>query len=119
MKAWGFLLLSSLLQIGWLVALRETHGFTRLVPILFYALFGLSSTFCLARALEGIPMSTAYAVWTGISVVGSILTDPARIRQPDALRIACILLVLAGVTGLKLLEHRSPADSAASARAGR
>ncbi len=118
MKAWSFLFASGILQIGWLVALRETQGFTRVVPIVFYALFGLSSTYCLAKALEGIPMSTAYAVWTGISVVGSVIVDPTLFTRPNLLRIACILLVVAGVAGLKILERpiATPSDPVRVAR---
>lgn len=118
MKPWTFLVASGVLQIGWLVALRETQGFTRVVPIAFYALFGLSSTYCLAKALQGIPMSTAYAVWTGISIVGSVLVDPSVLSRTNLLRVACILLVVAGVAGLKLLEPPTdkPADPVRIAR---
>jgi quaternary ammonium compound-resistance protein SugE len=110
MRSWTFLLASSLLQIAWVYALRETRGFTRIVPIAVYALVGLGSTACLAKALEGISMSTAYAVWTGISVAGSVLVDTVLLRQPGALRLLCILLILAGTTGLKLVESPPPAE---------
>ena len=104
MKAWVFLVLSGLLQIGWLVALRETKGFTRIVPLVFYALFGLGSAVLLSRSLERIPMSTAYAVWTAISVGGTTLIDMFVLRQPGSFRLACILLILSATAGLKFAE---------------
>ncbi|MFI5180651.1 MAG: DMT family transporter [Thermoanaerobaculia bacterium] len=107
MRFWLFLVLSALLQVGWLVSLRETQGFSRLGPLLLYGLFGFTSTFFLSRALEAIPMSTAYAVWTGISVLGSVLLDASHHRAPSPARLLCILLILAGTTGLKLSETRA------------
>jgi quaternary ammonium compound-resistance protein SugE len=102
MKSWIFLIVSSLLQIGWLVSLRETHGMTRLAPLAVNALFGFTSTLLLSRSLERIPMSTAYAAWTGLSIVGSVIADlPAR-PAGGLSKAACILLILAGTTGLRL-----------------
>jgi quaternary ammonium compound-resistance protein SugE len=101
-RAWLFLILSGLLQIGWVVSMRQTQVFTRFVPILFFAFFGLTSTVCLAQALKGIPMSVAYAVWTGISVAGSVLLDVIVFREVGLVRLACIVLILVGTTGLKL-----------------
>jgi quaternary ammonium compound-resistance protein SugE len=102
MRPWIFLVLSALLQVGWLVSLRQTEGFTRFVPLLFYAFFGFTSAYCLSRSLDGIPMSTAYAVWTGISVAGTAIVDLAVFRQLDLSRMLCIALILAGTAGLRV-----------------
>lgn len=102
MKSWAFLIVSSLLQVGWLVSLRATHGMTKLAPLAMNALFGFTSTLLLSLSLESIPMSTAYAAWTGFSIIGTVIADlPAR---PSALlpKAACIFLILAGTTGLRL-----------------
>jgi quaternary ammonium compound-resistance protein SugE len=107
-RPWVFLVLSALLQVGWVVSLRQTQGFTRLVPILFFGFFGLTSTACLAKALEGIPMGVAYAVWTGISVAGSVLVDLVVFREVGLLRLACIALILVGTMGLKLAGEAGP-----------
>lgn len=101
-RPWIFLVLSALLQVGWVVSLRQTEGFTRVVPILFFGFFGFTSTVCLAKALEGIPMGVAYAVWTGISVAGAVLVDLLVFREVGLFRLACIVLILLGTTGLKL-----------------
>jgi quaternary ammonium compound-resistance protein SugE len=102
MRPWIYLVLSGLFQIGWLVSLRQTEGFTRLVPLIFYGFFGFTSAFCLSRSLDGIPMSTAYAAWTGISVAGTAIIDLALYRQIDPSRLLCIVLILAGATGLRV-----------------
>lgn len=116
-RAWILLVLSGLLQIGWVVSLRQTQGFTRLVPILFFAFFGLTSTVCLAQALKGLPMGVAYAVWTGISVAGSVLVDAIVFREVGLVRLACIVLILLGTTGLKLAGDAGPRPAEGEPRA--
>jgi quaternary ammonium compound-resistance protein SugE len=103
-KAWILLAVSSLLQVGWIVSLERTEGFRRLTPLAWYAAFGISSTYTLSRALETIPMSTAYAVWTALSVVGSLLLDLLATRQSVGVeRVVCILAIVGGTVGLRLL----------------
>ena len=112
MRPWTFLVLSALLQVGWLVSLRQTEGFTRLVPLLFYGFFGFTSAYCLSRSLDGIPISTAYAAWTGISIAGMAVVDLALFRQIDLPRILCIVLILAGTTGLRVTSASRAASCA-------
>ena len=103
MTPWLQLCASSLFQVGWLVSLRETDGFRRPLPLLLYAVFGLASTFLLSRSLEKIPMATAYAVWTGLSVLGTLLFEIGSGRQAgEPLRLAFILLIVAAAAGLQL-----------------
>jgi len=103
MTPWLLLGASSLFQVGWLVSLREMDGFRRPVPLLFYAVFGLASTFLLSRSLEKIPMATAYALWTGLSVLGTLLFEIGSGRPAGgALRVAFILLIVAATAGLQL-----------------
>ena len=100
--AWLLLLASSALNVGWLVFLQRSDGFRRLVPLLCNAAFGLSSTYCFARALESLPMSTAYAVYTGVSVVGACAFDALVLRQTMGVtRLWFAALVLVGTIGLR------------------
>ena len=101
MWSWIFLIVSSLLQLGWLVSLRQTQGMTQLAPLAANAAFGLTSTVLLSQSLRGIPMSTAYAVWTGLSVAGSVLVDIFVFREAPGTRILWIGLIVAGASGLK------------------
>jgi quaternary ammonium compound-resistance protein SugE len=101
MKAWLFLLMSAALQVGWLESLQRTEGFRRLVPLVWYALFGAGSTYSLSRALEALPLSTAYAAWTGLSVVGAAVFDAAFKSAPlGPLRLISMSAIVAGTAGL-------------------
>jgi quaternary ammonium compound-resistance protein SugE len=95
---------AGVLQTVWVIALRQTQGFTRLGPIVVYAVVGLATTLCLSRSFEGIPMSTAYSVWMGVSILGSVVIDAVAARNLDLSKAFCILLILAGAAGLKLGE---------------
>ena len=109
MTPWLLLGASSLFQVGWLVSLRALDGFRRPVALVFYAFFGLASTYLLSRSLEKIPMGTAYAVWTSLSVVGCLLLEMGRGRQAgEPLRIAFVLVILAATTGLQLTGKTLP-----------
>jgi quaternary ammonium compound-resistance protein SugE len=103
MRGWALLVLSSLLQVGWIESLHRTEGFRRPVPLVWYALFGLSSTYCLSRALQTIPVGTAYAAWTGLSMIGCVVLDVALARQSlNPSQTLCVLAVLGGTAGLRI-----------------
>mgnify|MGYP001210681143 CR=1 FL=1 len=57
----------------------------------------------LGLALKALPLDTAYAVWTGIGTVGTAVPGMMLCGEPaNALRLACIGLIVAGIVGLKL-----------------
>ena len=68
--AWAVLVLAGLFEIVWAVALRQLAGFTRLVPAVIVWLAAFASFWVLSRAMLGLPVGTAYAVWIGIGAVG-------------------------------------------------
>ena len=100
--AWIHLILAGLLEIVWAVGLKYTEGFTRLWPSVLTVAAMIVSFALLSQALKTIPIGTGYAVWTGIgaagtAVVGMIFLGESR----DILRILCLVLIVAGVVGLK------------------
>jgi len=103
-KAWIFLLLAALFEVGWAIGLKYTDGFTRLWPTVA-TVFGLvASILLLAQAARTIPIGTAYAVWTGIGAAGTVLCGVIFLNDPaTAGRFVCIGLILLGVVGLKFL----------------
>lgn len=102
--AWAFLLLAGLLEIGWAVGLKYSEGFTRPGITLFTVLTMIASFLLLAQALKTIPVGTGYAVWTGIGAAGTAIVGMLLLGEPrEAGRLACLVLILAGVTGLKVL----------------
>jgi quaternary ammonium compound-resistance protein SugE len=102
--AWFWLLIAGLFEIAWAVGLKYTDGWTRLWPSLFTAATMAASIFFLSLAFRALPLGTAYAVWTGIGAVGTALYGMTFFGEPrDVARIACLLLIVGGIAGLKLL----------------
>lgn len=100
--AWTYLFIAGLLEIGWAIGLKYTHGFSRLGPSVATILCMIASFGFLAMALKAIPVGTGYAVWTGIGAAGTALLGILLFGEPrDWPRLACIGLIVAGVVGLK------------------
>ncbi|MEW2374720.1 DMT family transporter [Micromonospora sp. DT178] len=103
--AWIVLVISGLLETAWAIALDRSAGFTRLVPSLVFVVTLVLSMAGLAYALREIPVGTGYVVWVGIGAVGTALVGMLALNEPASLpRIACLLLVVAGVVGLKVFH---------------
>jgi quaternary ammonium compound-resistance protein SugE len=83
--------------------LKQTEGWTRLWPSVITALLMIASFFFLSLALRSLPLGTAYAIWTGIGAVGTALIGIFVFGEPrTAARLVCIVLIVAGIVGLKL-----------------
>ncbi|PJE95275.1 ligand-binding protein SH3 [Streptomyces carminius] len=103
--AWAVLIVSGVLEAVWAGALAASKGFTRLWPsVLFLVALALSMG-GLAYALRGIPLGTGYAVWVGIGTVGAALYGMAALGDPVTTgRVVCLLLIVAGVVGLRFVR---------------
>lgn len=102
-KAWLLLIIAGLLEVGWAVGLKYTHGFTRLIPSAITIVTMVASMTLLAVALRQIPVGTGYAVWTGIGAVGTAILGILLFGETVSLvRIGSIGLVVAGILCLKL-----------------
>jgi quaternary ammonium compound-resistance protein SugE len=109
--AWLSLLIAGLLEVVWAIGLKYTQGFSRLWPSLGTLAAMAASFVFLSRALQALPVGTAYAVWTGIGAVGTAILGIVLFREPaTAARLLCIGLIVAGILGLKLAS--GPAASA-------
>ncbi|MFI6233088.1 DMT family transporter [Micromonospora sp. NPDC050784] len=103
--AWLVLVISGLLETAWAIALDRSAGFSRLVPSVVFVVTLLLSMAGLSYALRNIPVGTGYAVWVGIGAVGTALVGMLALGEPASLpRILCLLLVVAGVIGLKIFH---------------
>lgn len=99
---WTWLIIAGLLEIAWAVGLKFTDGFTRLWPSVVTVLLMLASFWCLAQAVRALPLGTSYAVWTGIGAVGTAIAGMVLFKEPaTAMRLACMVLIVAGIVGLK------------------
>lgn len=104
MMAWIYLLIAGLLEIGWAIGLKYTEGFSRLWPSMWTVAAMILSLAFLGLSLKTLPVGTAYAVWTGIGAIGTVILGIYLFGEPaTAARLACIGLILAGIVGLKLV----------------
>ncbi|HEV3008272.1 MAG TPA: quaternary ammonium compound efflux SMR transporter SugE [Burkholderiales bacterium] len=104
--AWVWLTLAGLLEIVWATGLKYTDGFTRLMPSAITVAAMIASIYLLGLAVRTIPIGTGYAVWTGIGAVGVAILGMALFDEPKTLlRIGSILLIVAGIAGLKLVTQ--------------
>ncbi|AGG73965.1 Putative small multidrug resistance protein [Sinorhizobium meliloti 2011] len=102
--AWFTLLLAGILEIGWAIGLKYTDGFTRLTPTVLTVGSMILSVVLLGIAVRSLPLGTAYAVWTGIGTVGTVILGIILFAEPaTAMRLGCIGLIVAGIAGLKLV----------------
>ena len=100
---WLWLFMAGLFEIGWAVGLKYTDGFSRWLPTALTLAAMVVSVALLGLALKTLPLGTAYAVWTGIGSVGTVILGIMLFGEPaTAVRLGCIGLILAGIVGLKL-----------------
>jgi quaternary ammonium compound-resistance protein SugE len=104
--AWIYLLAGGLFEVLATTALRYATSWTAYAAIAATALFGLLSLVCLQKSLAGIPLGTAYAVWTGIGAAGTAILGLMYFSEPaGALRLAFLSLLIASILGLKFVSN--------------
>ncbi|MDE6138883.1 MAG: multidrug efflux SMR transporter [Candidatus Gastranaerophilales bacterium] len=102
---WVYLLVAGFFEVIWAIGLKLSHGFTNIIFSVLTIMGMIASFYFLAIALKNIPLGTAYAVWTGIGIVGTVLLGIILFKEPvTVMRIVCIMLIVLGITGLKLLS---------------
>jgi quaternary ammonium compound-resistance protein SugE len=100
---WIILFIAGIFETAWAVTLKYTQGFTKPLFSVITVIFMIISFFLLSYALKTIPVGTAYAVWTGIGALGVAIIGIVFLAEPvNAIRIISLLLVVAGVAGLRL-----------------
>ncbi|MBV34631.1 MAG: quaternary ammonium compound-resistance protein SugE [Rickettsiales bacterium] len=103
--AWLYLCIAGLFECAWAIGLKYTEGFTKPVPTVLTVVAMIISFWLLSIAMKSIPVGTAYAVWTGIGAVGVAILGMFLFNESkDILRILCLLLIVTGIVGLKLVS---------------
>lgn len=101
---WFYLSLAALFEITWVIAMKYSHGFSAMIPSAIAAIGSILSVVFLSMAVRQLPMSTAYALWTGTGIAGTAIAGVflfnERLTFPQ---IICIGLIACGIIGLKLL----------------
>lgn len=101
--AWVILFIAGLFEVGWAIGLKYTEGFTRPIPVVLTLISIVISMGLLGLAVRTLPLGAAYAVWTGIGTVGTVILGIILFNEPvTAIRLACIALILAGIVGLQV-----------------
>lgn len=104
---WFFLIIAGLFETCWAVSLKYSQGFTKLVPSIITVAGMVASFYFLSLALKDLPLGTAYAIWTGIGTVGTLILGIFLFRESISLpQILCVCLIIVGIVGLKLLAHQ-------------
>ncbi|MCA3510263.1 MAG: multidrug efflux SMR transporter [Rhodobacter sp.] len=103
MNPWLIVLIAGLMETGWAIGLKYSEGFTRFWPSVATVVGALGSFWLLSIAMKTLPVGTAYAVWVGIGAVGTAILAVVLFGEPvTPLRVAGILLIVAGIAALKL-----------------
>lgn len=101
--AWIYLALAGLFEVIWASTMKQSDGFTRLVPSVITIVTMIISFGLLAVAMKSLPLGTAYAIWTGIGAVGAFLVGIFFLGEAVTLfRLASVGFIVAGLIGLKL-----------------
>lgn len=107
--AWLILVVAGLLEIGWAIGLKYTHGFSRPVPSVLTIAAIIGSMYLLAVAARTLPIGTAYAVWVGIGAAGTAILGMVLFKEPATLgRVFFLLLLGVSIAGLKLTAGGTP-----------
>ena len=103
MNPWLIVVIAGLMETGWAIGLKYSEGFTRFWPSVATVVGALGSFWLLSLAMKTLPVGTAYAVWVGIGAVGTAILAVVLFGEPvTPLRVAGILLIVAGIAALKL-----------------
>jgi quaternary ammonium compound-resistance protein SugE len=101
--AWFYLILAGLLEIVWATAMKQSQGFTRILPTGIMVVGMIASFWLLAVAMRSLPLGTSYTVWVGIGAVGAFLAGIILFGEPvTASRLLAAGLIVAGIVTMKL-----------------
>ncbi|MBQ6132927.1 MAG: multidrug efflux SMR transporter [Lachnospiraceae bacterium] len=102
---WIMLILAGVFEVTWACAMKYSNGFTVIIPTVITIIGYLASAVFLALALKRLPLGTAYAMWTGFGIIGTtflgVLLFNEKLSVPQ---VGCVILIVIGIVGLKLLS---------------
>ena len=101
-SAWFSLIIAGLFEVCWAIGLKYSQGFTKPLPSLFTLVSLILSMYFLAKALQVIPIGTAYAIWVGIGALGTALLGILLFHEAvTTMRFLFLAMLLASIIGLK------------------
>lgn len=104
--AWVYLLFAGVLEVVWAYSMKQSQGFSRIVPSVITFVTMLGSFWLLALAMRTIPLGTAYTIWTGIGAVGAFILGIILLSEPvNAMRLVAASLIVSGLIIMKVSSH--------------
>ena len=101
---WIYLFIAGALEITWAVTMKMSNGFTLLIPSIITGVGYIASAVFLSIALKQLPLGTAYAMWTGMGIVGTTMLGIFLFHEKlTVAQIICVILIIVGIAGLKIL----------------
>ena len=102
---WIYLVIAGLFEVCWAIGLKYSQGFTKIVPSTITVIGMAASFYFLSLSLKSLPLGNAYAIWTGIGTVGTVVLGIILFKEPiNVMRMMCILFIVFGIVGLKLIS---------------
>ena len=102
---WVYLVIAGFLEVGWAIGLKYSQGFTRILPSMLTVIGMAASFYFLSLSLKSLPLGNAYAIWTGIGTIGTVVLGIISFKEPiSIMRLFCIAFIFIGIIGLKLLS---------------
>lgn len=101
---WLMLLIAAILEVTWAVFMKMSEGFTKVGPSIITVIGYIASAVFLALAMKKLPLGTAYAMWTGFGILGTTILGALMYKEAISIaQTGCIIMIAAGIIGLKLL----------------
>jgi len=102
---WIYLVIAGFFEVGWAMGLKYSQGFTKILPSILTVIGMVASFYFLSLSLKSLPLGNAYAIWTGIGTVGTVVLGIILFKEPiNVMRMICILFIVLGIVGLKLIS---------------
>lgn len=103
MNSWICLIIAGICEVVWAIMLKYSDGFTKLIPSALTVIFLIISMVLLEQSIKGIPLGTAYACWTAIGAVGTVVVGMLFLNESTSIiRMFFLFLVIVGIVGLKV-----------------
>lgn len=101
---WFYLFIAGALEITWAITMKMSDGFTVLILAVITGIGYIASAVFLSVALKQLPLGTAYAIWTGMGIVGTSVLGVFLFQEKLTVsQVICVMLIVVGIAGLKLL----------------
>ncbi|AEI37440.1 MAG: multidrug efflux SMR transporter [Zymomonas mobilis subsp. pomaceae] len=103
--AWILVVIAGLLEVVWAYFMKQSQGFTRLLPTIIMFITMFASFGLLSWSMKTLPLGSAYAIWTGIGTIGSFIAGIILLKEPvNFFRILSILLIISGLILMKIFN---------------